>query len=115
MDLLGLKENGISISNLYKILIYFKDINLTEELCIPVFTLYCYYSVHFSFIYLGGEVYSNVAPSLPYLHALKTKNERNFSLRMDISKTVPGFKPINIIRTCTRAVYIRSTVYGVWK
>lgn len=54
MDLLGLKENGISKSNLYKLLIYFKDINLTEELCIPVFTLYCYYSVHFSFIYLGG-------------------------------------------------------------
>lgn len=67
------------------------------------------------FLYLfRGGVYSNVAPSLPYLHALKTKNERNFSLRMDISKTVPGFKPINIIRTCTRAQVYGSTVYGVW-
>lgn len=33
---------------------------------------------------------------------------------MDISKTVPGFKPINIIRTCTRAQVYGSTVYGVW-
>ena len=67
----------------------------------------------FLYLFRGGEVYSNVAPSLPY--ALKTKNERNFSLRMDISKTVPGFKPINIIRTCTRAqVYIRvDRLWGV--